>query len=164
MTIIEEYCYLCTDQKNTSMTNNLSARELIIQILLTRMAFRQTLQRVLKRLNGDMTFEMLQVMNCLWNEQGISQQSLAEKTAKDKACLTNLINNLEKKNWVIRKEDSSDRRNRLIFLTVQGEELALTVKPLINDIYTQTGIEMEVSRINECTEDLKRLYEVLNEI
>ncbi len=90
--------------------------------------------------------------------------ALAEKTAKDKACLTNLINNLEKKNWVIRKEDSSDRRNRLIFLTVQGEELALTVKPLINDIYTQTGIEMEVSRINECTEDLKRLYEVLNEI
>ena len=146
------------------MTNNESARELILQILRTRMAFRQTLQRVLKRHNGDMTFEMLQVMNCLWNEQGISQQSLAEKTAKDKACLTNLINNLEKKNWVIRKEDSSDRRNRLIFLTAQGEELALTVKPLINDIYTQTGIEMEVSRINECTEDLKRLYEVLNEI
>ena len=146
------------------MTNNESARELILQILRTRMAFRQTLQRVLKRHNVDMTFEMLQVMNCLWNEQGISQQSLAEKTAKDKACLTNLINNLEKKNWVIRKEDSSDRRNRLIFLTVQGEELALTVKPLINDIYTQTGIEIEVSRINECTEDLKRLYEVLNEI
>lgn len=146
------------------MTNNESARELILQILRTRMAFRQTLQRVLKWHNVDMTFEMLQVMNCLWNEQGISQQSLAEKTAKDKACLTNLINNLEKKNWVIRKEDSSDRRNRLIFLTAQGEELALTVKPLINDIYTQTGIEMEVSRINECTEDLKRLYEVLNEI
>ncbi len=146
------------------MTNNESARELILQILRTRMAFRQTLQRVLKRHNVDMTFEMLQVMNCLWNEQGISQQSLAEKTAKDKACLTNLINNLEKKNWVIRKEDSSERRNRLIFLTAQGEELALTVKPLINDIYTQTGIEMEVSRINECTEDLKRLYEVLNEI
>ena len=146
------------------MTNNESARELILQILRTRMAFRQTLQRVLKRHNVDMTFEMLQVMNCLWNEQGISQQSLAEKTAKAKACLTNLINNLEKKNWVIRKEDSSDRRNRLIFLTAQGEELALTVKPLINDIYTQTGIEMEVSRINECTEDLKRLYEVLNEI
>lgn len=103
-------------------------------------------------------------MNCLWNKQGISQQSLAEKTAKDKACLTNLINNLEKKNWVIRKEGPSDRRNRLIFLTPQGEELALTVKPLINDIYAQTGAEMEASRITECIEDLKRLHEVLNEI
>ena len=91
-------------------------------------------------------------------------ESLAEKTAKDKACLTNLINNLEKKNWVIRKEGPSDRRNRLIFLTPQGEELALTVKPLINDIYAQTGTEMEASRITECIEDLKRLHEVLNEI
>ena len=117
------------------------------------MAFRQAVQRVLKRHNVDMTFEMLQVMNCLWNKQGISQQSLAEKTAKDKACLTNLINNLEKKNWVIRKEGPSAR-----------EELALTVKPLINDIYAQTGAEMEASRITECIEDLKRLHEVLNEI
>ena len=86
------------------MTNNESERELVLQTLRTWMAFRQAVQRVLKRHNVDMTFEMLQVMNCLWNKQGISQQSLAEKTAKDKACLTNLINNLEKKNWVIRKE------------------------------------------------------------
>ncbi|KAA5119151.1 MarR family transcriptional regulator, partial [Bacteroides fragilis] len=92
------------------MTNNESERELVLQTLRTWMAFRQAVQRVLKRHNVDMTFEMLQVMNCLWNKQGISQQSLAEKTAKDKACLTNLINNLEKKNWVIRKEGPSDRR------------------------------------------------------
>ena len=140
------------------------AHELNLLVLKTRMTFRQTIQRLLKQNNIDMTFEMLQVMHCLWKEQGVSQQTLAEKTAKDKACLTNLINNLEKKNWVIRKEGPSDRRNRLIFLTPQGEELALTVKPLINDIYAQTGTEMEASRITECIEDLKRLHEVLNEI
>ena len=63
-----------------------------------------------------------------------------------------------------KRQGPSDRRNRLIFLTPQGEELALTVKPLINDIYAQTGAEMEASRITECIEDLKRLHEVLNEI
>ena len=93
-----------------------------------------------------------------------ASNELPVEQTKDKACLTNLINNLEKKNWVIRKEGPSDRRNRLIFLTPQGEELALTVKPLINDIYAQTGTEMEASRITECIEDLKRLHEVLNEI
>ena len=36
----------------------------------------------------------------LWHEQGISQQILAERIAKDKACLTNLMNNLEKKGYV----------------------------------------------------------------
>ena len=68
-------------------------------MLRTRMAFRQALQRVLKRNNIDITFEMLQVLSSLWQEQGISQQALAEKTAKDKACMTNLMANLEKKGW-----------------------------------------------------------------
>ena len=79
------------------MENYNSSRGLILQILKTRMAFRQALQRVLKRNNIDITFEMLQVLSSLWQEQGISQQALAEKTAKDKACMTNLMANLERK-------------------------------------------------------------------
>ena len=78
------------------MENYNSSRGLIQQMLRTRMAFRQALQRVLKRNNIDITFEMLQVLSSLWQEQGISQQALAKKTAKDKACMTNLMANLEK--------------------------------------------------------------------
>lgn len=85
------------------MANNETAHELILQILKTRMTFRQTIQRVLRTNNVDMTFEMLQVMHRLWKKPGVSQQYLAEQTAKDKACLTNLINNLEKKGWVERR-------------------------------------------------------------
>ena len=48
------------------MANNETAHELILQILKTRMTFRQTIQRVLKTNNVDMTFEMLQVMHRLW--------------------------------------------------------------------------------------------------
>ena len=45
-----------------------------------------------------------------------------KRQAKDKACLTNLMNNLEKKGYVYRKEDPADRRNKLVFLTPEGEE------------------------------------------
>lgn len=72
-------------------------RELMLQVFRTRMAFRRAMQRTLKRNNAGITFEMLQVLSRLWHEQGITQQVLAERTAKDKACLTNLMNNLEKK-------------------------------------------------------------------
>lgn len=115
------------------MANNETVHELILQILKTRMTFRQTIQRVLKTNNVDMTFEMLQVMHRLWKKPGVSQQYLAEQTAKDKACLTNLINNLEKKGWVERREDPTDRRNKQIHLTEAGERLALRVKPLLHD-------------------------------
>ena len=80
-------------------------RELMLQVVRTRMAFRRSMQRTLKKNNAGITFEMLQILSCLWHEQGITQQVLAERTAKDKACLTNLMNNLEKKGYVHRKED-----------------------------------------------------------
>lgn len=84
-------------------------RELMLQVVRTRMAFRRSMQRTLKKNNAGITFEMLQILSCLWHEQGITQQVLAERTAKDKACLTNLMNNLEKKGYVHRKEDPEDR-------------------------------------------------------
>ena len=87
-------------------------RELMLQVVRTRMAFRRSMQRTLKKNNAGITFEMLQVLSSLWHEQGISQQILAERIAKDKACLTNLMNNLEKKGYVCRKEDPNDRRNK----------------------------------------------------
>ena len=98
-----------------------------------------------------MTFEMLQVMHCLWKEQGVSQQTLAEKTAKDKACLTNLINNLEKKGWVVRREDTNDRRNKLIFLTPE-------------DMYTQIGNQMNTRHMEACMKHLNKLNEIFDQI
>ena len=138
------------------MENYNSSRGLIQQMLRTRMAFRQALQRVLKRNNIDITFEMLQVLSSLWQEQGISQQALAEKTAKDKACMTNLMANLEKKGWIM-------RRNRLVYLTPAGEEISDRIRPLIKDFYTQTSQLMGIENLNACSNQLETLYEIFNQ-
>lgn len=146
------------------MTNGELARELYLQLLKTRMTFRQTLQKLLKLHNFDMTFEMLQIMSRLWAEQGVSQQYLAEKTAKDKASLTYLINNLEKKGWVVRRKDITDQRNKLIFLTPEGEALAGQVKPLISSVYNHAGNKMGQENMQACLNSLKQLDEGFNEI
>ncbi|MEG0519301.1 MAG: MarR family transcriptional regulator [Bacteroidales bacterium] len=146
------------------MENYGFARELILQMLKTRMAFRQTLQRVLKRNNIDITFEMLQIMNCLWHKQGVSQQVLAENTAKDKACLTNLMTNLEKKGFVIRKEDPNDRRSRLVYLTSKGEDVNNNIRPLIMEMYSKAEIKMEIGDVTLCINQLKKLDEILNQL
>lgn len=111
-----------------------------------------------------MTFEMLQIMHRLWRIEGVSQQFLAENTAKDKACMTNLINNLEKKGWVFRKEDPSDKRNRLIFLTDEGRKMADEVLPLINEIYTRITEEMTAKQIQTTLNHLSKLNNILDEI
>ena len=146
------------------MVENEAAHELVLQILKTRMTFRQTIQRVLKSNNVDMTFEMLQVMHRLWKKPGVSQQYLAEQTAKDKACLSNLINNLEKKGWVERREDPSDRRNKQIHLTEAGEELSHRVKPLIRNVYDEVGARLTTRQIESFMNNLKKLDEILDKI
>ena len=70
------------------MENYNSSRGLIQQMLRTRMAFRQALQRVLKRNNIDITFEMLQVLSSLWQEQwnqpaGISRKDSQRQSLHD---------------------------------------------------------------------------------
>ncbi|MBS4766370.1 MarR family transcriptional regulator [Alistipes sp. kh20] len=146
------------------MTNSEQAHELMLQIIRTRRAFRQTVQRMLRSHNVEMTFEMLQVMYRLWEQQGISQQQLAQLTSKDKASLTNLINNLVRKGWVARRENAADRRSRLIFLTATGRALAGIVKPILKGIYERAGEHMDAGEMILATACLGKLNGILDEI
>ena len=139
-------------------------RELMLQIVRTRMAFRRSMQRTLRKNNAGITFEMLQVLSSLWHEQGISQQILAERIAKDKACLTNLMNNLEKKGYVYRKEDPADRRNKLVFLTPEGEELKDQIRPILDQVYVYAEKIIGIESIETMLSELKGVCDVLENV
>lgn len=130
---LDKKMYFCSrkEKKNFMEDNNghFSSRDCIIQLISTRMASRQAMQRLLRDSGAGITFEMLQIMSCLWTEQGISQQTLAVRTSKDKACLTNLMLNLEKKGYVCRREDTKDKRNKLVYLTDEGEAFRRWISP-----------------------------------
>lgn len=139
-------------------------RELMLQIFRTRMAFRRSMQRTLRKNNAGITFEMLQVLSCLWHEQGISQQVLAERIAKDKACLTNLMLNLEKKGYVYRQEDPADRRNKLVFLTTDGEEFKEQIRPILDQVYVYAEKEIGLEITETLLAELKGVYDVLENV
>lgn len=142
---------------NTPMNTNesLSPRSCILQLIRTRMASRQAMQRLLKNNNAGITFEMLQIMSCLWSEQGISQQTLAERTAKDKACLTSLMLNLERKGYVCRKECPNDRRNKLVYLTEEGEKFHQWIAPMLEEYYQELEEKLGKEKL-QLTEKLLR--------
>ena len=129
------------------MSNGDLARLFIQALQKTQVSYRQAIQRCLKSNNVGMTFEMLQIMACLWRQQGVNQQELANKTFKDKASLTYLINKLSDKGWVVRCEDAHDRRNKPIFLTEEGEKMRDIVMPLLSDIYRVAGENLDPGHI-----------------
>lgn len=69
------------------------------------------------------TSQQWQLLVQLWQRNGRTQQELANILSKDKTSITRLVDNLEKSGIVERREDPADRRNRLIFLTLHGQEL-----------------------------------------
>ena len=120
-------------------------RELMLQIVRTRMAFRRSMQRTLRKNNAGITFEMLQVLSSLWHEQGISQQILAERIAKDKACLTNLM-------------------NKLVFLTPEGEEFKEQIRPILDQVYVYAEKIVGIESIETMLSELKSVCDVLENV
>lgn len=137
---------------------------LVHAIIQTHISFRQAIQRSLKNHQVDMTFEMFQIMVCLWRKAGVNQQELAIRTFKDKASLTYLINNLEKKGLVVRTEDMDDRRNKLIHLTDEGLALREKVMPLLDEIYIGAGKQVNRKHIEKCLIYLQELNDAFKNV
>ena len=163
--LVKIYTFVPVMQKPAKMNREgTEFRELMLSVVRTRMAFRRAMQRTLKRNEAGVTFEMLQVLSCLWNEQGITQQVLAERTAKDKACLTNLMLNLEKKGYVCRKEDASDRRNKLVYLTSEGERFREQIRPVLDQVYVNAEKSIGQETLHRMLSELDTVFNVLENV
>jgi DNA-binding MarR family transcriptional regulator len=105
------------------------------------------MQKKFRENNIDLTYEMHQIMACLWKKDGVKQQELADLTLKDKASMTFLIDNLTKRDLVKRMEDPSDRRNKLIYLTPTGKQLGKKIEPWVNELLAIAGKGFDIGTL-----------------
>lgn len=133
------------------------------EIIKVNIAFRQYIQAKLRHNNIDLTFEMLQVLGCLWTTDGVNQQELANMTVKDKASMTYLIDNLSKRNLVYRQENDNDRRNKMIYLTEEGKQLKELIEPWLHEMHAFAGCDMPAELIADCMKVLTRFRENLKQ-
>ena len=75
------------------------------------------LQRAFKANGFDLSAEHWAVLNCLWENEGISQTEIATRIAKDKTNLTRILDVMEKNGLIRRDNHESDRRSYRIFIT-----------------------------------------------
>src|SRR5690554_1817126 len=75
---------------------------------------RHYMHKQISNLDLDLTYEMVKVLFILDDHRYLNQQQIADITRKNKASLTSLIGNMEKRGLVMRTEDSADRRNKII--------------------------------------------------
>lgn len=124
---------------------------------------RKYIQVKIKEHGINMTFEMLEVMGCLWNKDGVNQQEIADLTLRDKSSMTYLLDNLVKRKMVTRVEDENDRRNKLIYLTKEGLCLKEQLNPWVAEVYEKASIEISgpelrdsMTLVNKMIANMKR--------
>ncbi len=88
---------------------------------------------VFKRNGINLTGEQFLVMDTLWNEGTMTQQSIAYIIQKDKNSVTQFVDNLERKGLVRRMVDKKDRRVNNVMLTEEGERLKESTKAIAID-------------------------------
>ncbi|GAB2687011.1 MarR family transcriptional regulator [Mucilaginibacter koreensis] len=112
-----------------------------------RNKLRQFIHQKFKEHQINLSFEMLEVLGYLWKKNGMNQQEIADLTLKDKSSITYLIDNLVKRNLVTRVEDDNDRRNKLIFLTPEAQQLREQLHPWVNEMYSVASNEISVDEM-----------------
>ncbi len=76
----------------------------------------------------DVTPVQFAILNALIDDPGEDQVTLARRVAFDAATSGSVISRLESKGWVRREADPADRRRKLLWVTPQGEQVALRMK------------------------------------
>lgn len=119
---------------------------------------------VFKKEGINLTAEQFLVMDTLWNQGEMTQQSIAYIIQKDKNSVTQFIDNLEKKGLVQRVVDTADRRVNNIKLSKAGLAMKDNTKKVaiaaVNDILE--GIPEEelkdfVKVLNKACENIEKL-------
>lgn len=124
-------------------------------------AINRAILRAFNRGNIDITTEQWTVLACLWKKDNVTQQSLCTLTAKDKPSMTRLIDNLEKRNLVVRIPDKLDRRINLIHLTDEGRILQEEATNIVNNIAARTLKDITDKELDTSRNVLKKIMKNL---
>jgi DNA-binding MarR family transcriptional regulator len=105
----------------------------------------------------DITTEQWMIMNRLFEEGGISQKELSERTLKDQGALTRTLDIMEKKGLVKRQINPDDRRSFLIYLTDEGQDVRVQIVPIAEQCIEDAVKGFTEEEVDTLTTLLKRV-------
>lgn len=112
-------------------------------------------------LDLDITYEMVKVLFILSENESMNQQQIADVTLKNKASLTSLIDNMQKRDLVVRTEDTADRRNKIITLTDNGKKTLNTVKPVLKNLFEELYQDISTEEIEIMNNAMLKMSKVI---
>jgi DNA-binding MarR family transcriptional regulator len=101
----------------------LLSKEITVELHLTGCKLKQYIASMLRQSDVPLTPEQFMLIDLLWNQGEMSQQELADQMHKDKNSVTKLVDAIERKGFVVRRQNANDRRSNTLVLTEKAEIL-----------------------------------------
>ena len=135
----------------------LLSKEVAVELNLTGCKLKQFIAAKLRQENVPLTPEQFLLIDLLWNQGSMSQQQLADQMHKDKNSVTKLVDAIERKGFVYRQQNASDRRSNTLVLTEKALEL--------RDHAKQKGISILDKMLEDISEtELRAFLSTLNKL
>ena len=145
------------------MSNNQFKRGELYSVIngVASTAVARRLQKNFRNAGLEITIEQWSVLYHLWKEDGLSQLELGNRTFRDKASTTRLIDNLEKQELVTRVASKDDRRINLVYLTDTAKPLQQITYELANKTMNEALQNISKEEIEVVKNVLQRVYDNL---
>ena len=126
----------------------------------SRYLLKRKLQDELKEY--DISLEQWAILSRVYRAEGCNQKKIAEMSLKDRAAVTRILNILENKELVERKNSTYDKREFLIYLTDKGHDLYNKTAVImsqslheINSIFSESELEQLEISLNKLISNLE---------
>lgn len=111
----------------------------------------------------DITPQQAHTLSYIKDHPGLIQRELGDHFHLRNASITNMLKNLERDGYLIRKNDEDSARIKRIFLTDKGIEKTNKIKEVFDKAYCQMAARLDEEDIDQLIEHLGKINEELKD-
>jgi DNA-binding MarR family transcriptional regulator len=104
------------------------------------------------------TSDQFSVLVQVWEQNGLPQGVLAEKTAKDKTTMARFAACLEAQGLIARLPSPGDARERLVYLTDKGKGIMKEATELMREVQVAAQKGIDPAELEICKKVLRRAH------
>lgn len=112
----------------------------------------------------EITLEQWVVLSTLAEQESINQKILSIKTEKDPTSLLRILDILERKGFIERRQFQGDRRASSLFITAEGKKLRDEVAPYIEAHFKKITADISKQNIEIYEQVLKKIDHNLDKL
>ena len=121
------------------------------------------MEKMLKQQGFEVGLAQWGILEVLWEKDGLTQQQLADAVGRNKAGITRILDNMEKKKLLERKLEADNRRIKRVVLTNEGRNLQARLNKFAEMHRQKMENQLTAPEINVCIHSLKKVIKNLTE-